>query len=195
MTEVIPLAELPNDAAAIAFQISAALGIKLHFVETMRFEINRNIINGTASEGACFISHPTHQDHILWVIGHEMWHAGEQTDLELFETSLFKILNDCHPALVEFRRQFEPDKTVSDRHVQSEILADFNGEMWIDPIFWLDLANTTKNQKAIELFSSMEVILKSEQAVGRFGLQYYNLDRADLRKDLVDVWAPRLAKV
>ncbi|MYM39447.1 hypothetical protein [Duganella qianjiadongensis] len=183
---------MPNDVA-VAYKICKALGYRMHIVETMRFDQSGNIINGMAINGVAFVSYPTLHEHVLWTIGHEMWHAGEQVDIALFEPSLIKILGDCHPGLVNHRRNFEADKTVSDRHVQSEVLADFNGEMWIDPMFWRDLAGFSKNGDVVELFEKMQKILESEKPSGRFGVQYYNKDKADLRKELVAVWAHRLA--
>jgi hypothetical protein len=54
------------------------------------------------------------------------------------------------------------------------VLADFNGEMWIDPLFWKDLAEASQNRNAVDFFKKMAVIVEHEKLFGRFGVQYYN---------------------
>jgi hypothetical protein len=193
MMTVKPLAAMPNEVVALARRVSFAFGCRLHMVETMRFECNKNIINGMANDGIAYVSYPTLHDDVLWTIGHEMWHAGEQVAPQLFDPVLVRILADCHPGLVAHRRQFESDKTVTDRHVQSEVMADFNGEMWIDPLFWKALATTSHPLELVGLFDEMVAVLESEARRGRFGIRYFNKEICVLRNEFVGVWASKLA--
>lgn len=193
MLTVKPLTAMPNEVVELARRICHAFGCKLHMVETMRFELSRNIINGMVVSGVAYVSYPTLHDEVLWTIGHEMWHAGEQAAAELFGPVLIRILGDCHPGLVAHRRKFESDQTVTDRHVQSEVLADFNGEMWIDPLFWRDLASVSQDQNVVGLFDKIVAVLESETLKGRFGIRYFNKEISVLRNELVGVWSRKLA--
>lgn len=185
--------DMPNDVVSLAHEICTAMRHKLYIVDTMRFKATGYIINGMALDGVAFVSYPTLHDDVVWTIGHEMWHAGEQMNPATFEQSLAKVISNCHPGLVNHRRNFESDRTVSDRHVQSEVLADFNGEMWIDPIFWNALAASLKNQNVGDLYKKMGSMLESKARSGRFGVSYFNKEIAELRNELVALWSHHIA--
>lgn len=193
---VIALPYMPNEDFAVVRAIGEHFGFKVHCVEVMRFVIGRGIVDGITLENKTFISAKPHSHSQIWVIGHEVWHAGERLLPKAFDEVIASVVPKLEPTTVAQRRKFESYSDMSEGHIQREVLADINGEFWIDIVFWRELHSKVKNEQFKVLVEQMitRLEIKSERP-GRFWVDNFVptsdmvTNRTILRSVFVELWS------
>jgi hypothetical protein len=141
---------------------------------------------------------------VFWAAGHEMWHSLEQTNNN--------IITNCMTAMrplvkrgaldrrMDVERQGAPDHEISDEKACSELLADINGNMWIDEEFWRMFVKRVPLLRHDQLFGrDLPEMLKASadtvQRGARFGDEICDGKLHVARALLVELWGARYEQI
>lgn len=187
------LRQAPNAQFALARQIGKALGIRVQFVSSNgQFE-------GVATGGVAYLANSNRQPELA-IAGHETLHALEQSNPGLGERLRAQIRAYLSTGVVEDRQAREyvasGFQEVSERQAESEVLADINGAMWMDPRFWAELAKADRSLFRSVAYKFMEVATRMLDALrrGRFDVSRLVSDVEAVRAIMVATWAEHNAQ-
>ncbi|HJV76545.1 MAG TPA: PLxRFG domain-containing protein, partial [Noviherbaspirillum sp.] len=182
--------EAPSKNHALAQKIARVFGTKLHFVSgPATFE-------GVAYRGVAYLKDSMKRPELA-IAGHEVMHTLEQTNPELaakLRTQMQGYLREDAVADRRVREDLLAGKPVSDEHVNSETLADVNGAMWMDPLFWREMRQQDENLFRRVAYAFMEVVTKMVKSLAgtRFDIKSLVTDVEAVRSIIARTWAEHL---
>ncbi|WP_025915782.1 LPD38 domain-containing protein [Herminiimonas sp. CN] len=178
----------PTAEHALAKRIGKAFGIDVHFVT------GNTTFEGVSYKGTAYISSSL-RSPALAIAGHETLHAMEQSDPAMGERLRQQINQYLLKDTVANRSDWEQARSggqdVSVRTAESEVLADINGAMWMDPQFWGDLAKADANLFRQVAYRFMQVATRIVDSLAgtNFDLHALVSDVAAVRAIMVQTWA------
>ncbi|WP_166898707.1 PLxRFG domain-containing protein [Massilia sp. CCM 8734] len=188
MAPVRALRTAPNAQFALARQVGKALGIEVNFVsKNAEFE-------GVAYNGVAYLTEGMRNAELA-IAGHETLHALEQSNPELGAKLRTQIRAYLKEGVVEDRqaREFAANgfQDVTEDQAEAEVIADINGSMWMDPIFWSDLAKADRSLFRSVAYKFMEVAAKLIKSLrgSRFDVTALVRDVEAVRAIMVATWA------
>jgi N12 class adenine-specific DNA methylase/tRNA1(Val) A37 N6-methylase TrmN6 len=188
MEPVRALRVAPNANFALARQIGEALGITVNFVSrNPEFE-------GVAYDGIAYLADGMRNAELA-IAGHETLHALEQGNPELGAKLRTQIRAYLKDGVVEDRqaREYAANglQDVSVEQAEAEVIADINGAMWMDPVFWADLAKADRSLFRSVAYKFMEVAAKAIKSLrgSRFDVSALVRDVEAVRAIMVATWA------
>jgi hypothetical protein len=188
MAPVKALRQAPTTQFAMARQIGKALGIRVQFVS------GNGDFEGVATGGVAYLANDMRQP-ALAIAGHETLHALEQSNPALGERLRAQIRSYLKEGVVDDRQAREYAASgfqeVTERQAESEVLADINGAMWLDPGFWAALAKADRSLFRTVAYKFMEVAtsLLASLRRGRFDVTQLVSDVDAVRNIMVATWA------
>lgn len=186
------LSAAPTAHFALAHQIGAAFGIPVHFVSA------NSDFEGVAHQGAAFLSQNMRNPELA-IAGHETLHALEQSNPALGAQLRERIGAYLKDGVVAERQMQEYAASgfqdVSMEKAEGEVLADINGAMWMDPVFWADLARADRSLFRAVAYKFMELATRAINGLRsrRFDVSQLVTDVAAVRAIMVDTWAQHAA--
>ncbi|MCY0916226.1 PLxRFG domain-containing protein [Massilia sp. H27-R4] len=188
MAPVRALRTAPNAQFALARQVGKALGIEVNFVrKNAEFE-------GVAYNGVAYLTEGMRNAELA-IAGHETLHALEQSNPELGAKLRTQIRAYLKEGVVEDRqaREFAANgfQDVTEDQAEAEVIADINGRMWMDPVFWSDLAKADRALFRSVAYKFMEVAAKLIKSLrgSRFDVAALVRDVDAVRAIMVATWA------
>ncbi|WP_198292120.1 PLxRFG domain-containing protein [Janthinobacterium sp. CG3] len=194
MAPVRALRAAPSAGFALARQIGNVFGIKVHYVS------KNDDFEGVAYKGVAYIAEGMRNTELA-IAGHETLHALEQGNPELSKQLRAQIRTYLKDGVVRDRQAQEQAQSghmpVSERKAEGEVLADINGAMWIDPVFWSDMAKADRNLFRQVAYKFMQL---ATQVIGslrgsRFDVATLVGDVAAVRAIMVATWAEHVQGV
>ncbi|MDQ1817287.1 PLxRFG domain-containing protein [Massilia sp. CCM 9210] len=188
MAPVRSLRTAPNARFALARQVGKALGIEVNFVS------KNTDFEGVAYNGVAYLTESMRNTELA-IAGHETLHALEQSNPELgarLRTHIRAYLKD---GVVEDRQAREYAENglqdVTEDQAEAEVIADINGAMWTDPVFWSDLATSDRSLFRSVAYKFMEVAAKLIKHLrgSRFDVAALVRDVDAVRAIMVATWA------
>ncbi|NIA00575.1 PLxRFG domain-containing protein, partial [Massilia sp. CCM 8734] len=188
MAPVRALRIAPNAQFALARQVGKALGIEVNFVsKNAEFE-------GVAYNGVAYLTEGMRNAELA-IAGHETLHALEQSNPALGAKLRTQIRAYLKEGVVEDRqaREFAANgfQDVTEDQAEAEVIADINGGMWMDPVFWSDLAKADRALFRRVAYKFMEVAAKLIKSLrgSRFDVTALVRDVDAVRAIMVATWA------
>ncbi|MET3135114.1 N12 class adenine-specific DNA methylase [Oxalobacteraceae bacterium GrIS 1.11] len=188
MDPVRILRTAPNQQFAIARKIGEALGIKVNFIG------GADGFDGVAYKGVAYLAdgmtHPA-----LAIAGHETLHALEQSNPALGERLRAQIRDYLKDGVVLDRQAREEVLSgfmdIPYAKAEGEVLADINGAMWMDPVFWRDLAKADRNLFRQVAYKFMQLATQAIESLrgSRFDVSKLVRDVSAVRAIMVATWA------
>lgn len=178
----------PTAEHAFAKRIGKEFGIDVHFVTS------NTTFEGVSYKGTAYISGNL-RSPALAIAGHETLHAMEQSDPAMGERLRQQINQYLLKDTVANRSAWEQARSggqaVSVRTAESEVLADINGAMWMDPQFWGAMAKADANLFRQAAYRFMQVAAKIVDSLAgtNFDLHALVSDVAAVRAIMVQTWA------
>lgn len=178
----------PTAEHAFAKQIGKEFGIDVHFVTS------NTTFEGVSYKGTAYISGNL-RSPALAIAGHETLHAMEQSDPAMGERLRQQINQYLLKDTVANRSAWEQARSggqaVSVRTAESEVLADINGAMWMDPQFWGAMAKADANLFRQAAYRFMQVAAKIVDSLAgtNFDLHALVSDVAAVRAIMVQTWS------
>lgn len=188
MAPVRALRAAPNANFALARKIGEALGIDVNFVS------NNGDFEGVAYKGIAYLAEGMRNPELA-IAGHETLHALEQGNPELgarLRTQIRAYLNEGVVADRQAREYMASGmQDVSEEQAEAEVIADINGAMWTDPVFWRDLAKVDRSLFRQVAYKFMEVAAKMITTLrgSRFDVAALVRDVDAVRAIMVATWA------
>jgi N12 class adenine-specific DNA methylase len=192
MAPVRALRTAPNAGFALARQAGKALGIDVNFVSA------NGDFEGVAYRGTAYLAESLHNP-VLAIAGHETLHALEQSNPALGAKLRERIRAHLKDGVVADRQLREYVaaglQDVPMEQAEAEVIADINGAMWLEPVFWSDLAKADRSLFRQVAYKFMEVAAKLIGALRGSRWDAANLvrDVEAVRAILVDTWAEHAA--
>jgi N12 class adenine-specific DNA methylase/tRNA1(Val) A37 N6-methylase TrmN6 len=188
MAPVRALRAAPTAHFALARQIGETLGIEVNFVS------KNPDFDGVAYKGIAYIAEGMRNAELA-IAGHETLHALEQSNPDLGAKLRSQIRAYLKDGVVEDRqaREYAANglQDVSIEQAEAEVIADINGAMWIDPVFWSDLAKADRSLFRSVAYKFMELATKAISSLrgSRFDTSALVKDVAAVRAIMVSTWA------
>jgi N12 class adenine-specific DNA methylase len=188
MEPVRALRVAPNANFALARQIGETLGIKVNFVS------KSHDFEGVAYNGIAYMADGMRNAELA-IAGHETLHALEQSNPALGAKLRTQIRAYLKDGTVEERQAREYAASgfqdVSHEQAEAEVIADINGAMWMDPVFWGDLAKADRSLFRAVAYKFMEVATKAIKSLrgSRFDVSALVRDVEAVRAIMVSTWA------
>ena len=193
MAPVRALRAAPNVSFALARQVGEALGIEVNFVsKSADFE-------GVAYNGTAYLADGMRNAELA-IAGHETLHALEQSNPALGAKLRAQIRGYLGEGVVQDRQAAEfvasGFQEVSPAQAEAEVIADINGAMWVDPVFWADLAKADRSLFRTVAYKFMELAAKAIKSLrsSRFDVSNLVKDVAAVRAIMVSTWAEHNAQ-
>ncbi|WP_426106341.1 PLxRFG domain-containing protein [Massilia sp. TSP1-1-2] len=178
----------PNAQFALARRIGETMGIKVNFVsKNAEFE-------GVAYNGIAYLAEGMRNAELA-IAGHETLHALEQSNPELGTKLRTQIRAYLKNGVVEDRqaREYAANglQDVSTETAEAEVIADINGAMWMDPVFWRDLAKVDRSLFRTVAYKFMELATSAITSMrgSRFDVSALVRDVEAVRAIMVATWA------
>jgi GGDEF domain-containing protein len=200
---VEPLKAVPTANHALARRLADVFGVKVQFVS------NNGEFDGVAHKGIAYLTENLKRPELA-IAGHEVFHALEQTNQALAKKLLTHIrayLNEDAVAdrkvreeLVhdDVKRKATPEQLkaleknpITEKQVLSEVLADINGAMWLDPKFWAEMRARDESLFRQVAYRFMEAMTKAIESLAgtRFDVNALVTDVDAVRKLIAQTWA------
>ena len=187
------LRSAPNAQFALARQIGETMGIEVNFVSKHAH------FDGVAYKGTAYLADGMRNPELA-IAGHETLHALEQSNPELGAKLREQIRSYLADNVVQDRQASEfvasGFQEVSHEQAEAEVIADINGAMWMDPVFWADMAKADRSLFRTVAYKFMELAtqaIKSMQG-SRFDVAALVKDVAAVRAIMVSTWAEHNAQ-
>jgi GNAT superfamily N-acetyltransferase len=181
----VPLSDAPTGAMARGRSLARTFGIDVTFIEE-----NRDF-DGVASTGQAFVSRNTKHPEI-GIIGHEVLHVFKQTNPQGYQGLADQIRGYLKDGVVEAKQKWEDaqgGQNTSLAKAEEEVIADLNGAMWLDPLFWREMAQNDPSLFRQVAYKFMEVASKAVKNLSRFKADALVTDVAAVRKIIAKEWA------
>ncbi|MBB5610598.1 hypothetical protein HDE72_005163 [Janthinobacterium sp. S3T4] len=193
MAPVRALRAAPNVSFALARQVGEALGIEVNFVsKSADFE-------GVAYNGTAYLADGMRNAELA-IAGHETLHALEQSNPALGAKLRAQIRGYLGEGVVQDRQAAEfvvsGFQEVTHAQAEAEVIADINGAMWVDPVFWADLAKADRSLFRTVAYKFMELAAKAIKSLrsSRFDVANLVKDVAAVRAIMVSTWTEHNAQ-
>jgi hypothetical protein len=203
MPAVEPLFIAPSKEHALAAAVAKAFGTEVRFVSS------NPEFDGVAHNGIAYLKRDMSRPELA-IAGHEVFHTLEQSNPDLADKLLTHIReylrddavadrkvreellhdNQKNSATPEQRKRLE-EKPITEKQVISEVLADLNGAMWLDPKFWREMAQRDQNLFRRVAYKFMEVASKAVKSLTgtRFDVKALVTDVDAVRSLIAQAWA------
>lgn len=188
MAPVRTLRTAPNAQFALARQIGQVFGVDVHFVSA------NSDFQGVAHKGAAYLPEGMRNPELA-IAGHEMLHALEQSDPQLGAQLRTQIRAYLKDGVVEERQVREYVaaglRDVTMEQAEGEVIADINGAVWLDPVFWGDLVKADRSLFRRVAYEFMRLATQAINTLrgGRFDTSRLVTDVEAVRAILVQAWA------
>lgn len=184
------LRDTPTGAMLIASRAAGVLGMPVTFIES------HSGFDGVSLGGHAFVG-PSTRHPAVALVGHEVTHSLEKTDPKAYEALAGQIRGYLKEGVVEAKRQWEEangGKNTTTAKAESEVIADLNGAMWVDPLFWREMAQRDANLFRKVAYKFMEVASKAMQGLSRFKADEMVTDVGAVRTIIAQEWARQARK-
>ena len=179
------LRDTPSGSMVIGSRIARLFGYGVTFIEQNKdFE-------GVSLGGQAFVS-PSTQHAEIGLIGHEVYHSFKRLNPKLAEALAQQIRPYLKDGVVDAARQREDRNggtNTSQAKAEEEVLADLNGAMWLDPLFWREMATNDPSLFRQVAYRFMQAATKALQSLSRFKADTLVTDVDTVRKLIAQEWA------
>ena len=179
------LSDAPTPAMAWGRSIARTLGYNVTFIRP------NPDFHGVAVGGDAFVSASAEHPEI-GLIGHEVLHSFKQSDPDTYEALAERIRPYLKNGVVDAKRQWEDARggqNTSMAMAEEEVFADLNGAMWLDPLFWREMASNDPSLFRQVAYKFMEVATKAMKGLSRFKADALVTDVDAVRKIIAQEWA------
>ena len=179
------LSDAPTAAMAWGRSVARTIGYDVTFIQP------NPDFHGVAVGGDAFVSASAEHPEI-GLIGHEVLHSFKQSDPDTYEALAERIRPHLKNGVVDAKRQWEDargGKNTSMAMAEEEVFADLNGAMWLDPLFWREMASNDPSLFRQVAYKFMEVATKAMKGLSRFKADALVTDVDAVRKIIAQEWA------
>lgn len=187
MKPVVPLSSIPTANHALAKQLGTVFGAKVQFVS------NNPGFEGVTYKGVAYLTENLKRPELA-IAGHEVYHTLEQSAPDMAEQLLEHVRGYLQENVLSDRKTREElvsGGEVSEKTAASEVMADINGAMWLDPKFWREMRERDDSLFRRVAYLFMEAMAKAVNSLTgtRFDVAALVTDVDAVRSLVAQTWA------